>query len=228
MFYQFKLIFLFSEQTCSPKLESKVRNSPTRVSGLFKSGSRSSKSLFSNSESDSNSETYSQSSQKFVETNKLEANPTVKVSNTVNQNRKKSFMTGLEKHLADQVLNNNMDTDKAKQILEEVRNDSSTFKNPSKKSKQLDSVDETNQELIKDERLKGIESSMIELIQSEIVSNLEKTDWTHIAGLENAKSKIQQIAILPLLRPDLFTGIRSPPKGSSSIFLMKLLKKFFF
>lgn len=126
-------------------------------------------------------------------------------------------MTGLEKHLADQVLNDGMNPTDARQIIEDVRKNSSTFKNPAKKSES---------KLADDERLKGIEKPMIELIQSEIVTNLENTDWSHIAGLEYAKSKIQQIAILPLLRPDLFTGIRSPPKGQPPILDFEL--SFFF
>ncbi len=38
------------------------------------------------------------------------------------------------------------------------------------------------------------------------------TSWNDIAGLETAKRSLQEAAILPLLRPDLYTGLRSPPK----------------
>ena len=37
--------------------------------------------------------------------------------------------------------------------------------------------------------------------------------WDDISGLEDAKRSLQEAAILPLLRPDLYTGLRSPPKG---------------
>lgn len=34
-----------------------------------------------------------------------------------------------------------------------------------------------------------------------------------LAGLEDVKETFNEILILPSLRPDLFTGIRSPPRG---------------
>ena len=39
------------------------------------------------------------------------------------------------------------------------------------------------------------------------------TTWKDIAGLVDAKRALQEAAILPLIRPDLYTGLRSPPKG---------------
>lgn len=37
--------------------------------------------------------------------------------------------------------------------------------------------------------------------------------WEDIAGLQLAKSVIQEAVVWPLLRPDIFTGLRRPPKG---------------
>ncbi|KAI8435345.1 hypothetical protein MSG28_003670 [Choristoneura fumiferana] len=57
--------------------------------------------------------------------------------------------------------------------------------------------------VIADERLKHLDPKMIELIES----------WEDVAGLEMAKSVIQEAVVWPLLRPDLFTGLRRPPRG---------------
>lgn len=64
-----------------------------------------------------------------------------------------------------------------------------------------------------DERLKHIDPKMIELIRSEIMDTGSKVTWTDIAGLEYAKSTIKEAVVWPLLRPDIFTGLRRPPRG---------------
>lgn len=37
--------------------------------------------------------------------------------------------------------------------------------------------------------------------------------WDDIAGLEFVKKTIKEIVIWPMLRPDIFNGLRGPPKG---------------
>ena len=37
--------------------------------------------------------------------------------------------------------------------------------------------------------------------------------WQDIAGLDKAKQTLQEAVILPALRPDLFNGLRAPPRG---------------
>ncbi|XP_049808507.1 fidgetin-like protein 1 [Schistocerca nitens] len=64
-----------------------------------------------------------------------------------------------------------------------------------------------------DERLKNIDPKMIELIRNEIMDCGAPITWDDIAGLEFAKSTIQEIVVWPMLRPDIFTGLRRPPKG---------------
>ena len=64
-----------------------------------------------------------------------------------------------------------------------------------------------------DEKLKGFDKKMLEFIESEILSTSPNVSWDDIAGLEFAKKTIKEIIIWPLMRPDIFTGIRRPPKG---------------
>ncbi|XP_072379254.1 fidgetin-like protein 1 isoform X2 [Diabrotica undecimpunctata] len=64
-----------------------------------------------------------------------------------------------------------------------------------------------------DERLKNIEPKMVELIKSEIMDCNTNLHWDNIAGLSFAKTAIQEAVVWPLLRPDIFTGLRRPPKG---------------
>eukprot|EP01034_Spumella_vulgaris_P026162 gene26162-32697_t len=50
-------------------------------------------------------------------------------------------------------------------------------------------------------------------IMSEMLDSSPGVRWEDIAGLGFAKQTLQEAVILPNLRPDLFTGLRSPPKG---------------
>lgn len=64
-----------------------------------------------------------------------------------------------------------------------------------------------------DPLLRGIDEKLLEIIRNEVVVNAKEVTWDDIAGLEAAKDIIQEAVILPLLRPDLFQGLRSIPKG---------------
>ncbi|XP_070585639.1 fidgetin-like protein 1 isoform X2 [Erythrolamprus reginae] len=64
-----------------------------------------------------------------------------------------------------------------------------------------------------DEQLKYIEPKMIELIMHEIMDHGPPVNWDDIAGIEFAKATIKEIVVWPMLRPDIFTGLRGPPKG---------------
>ncbi|XP_023949744.2 fidgetin-like protein 1 [Bicyclus anynana] len=72
---------------------------------------------------------------------------------------------------------------------------------------------ETSSSPVSDERLKHIDPKMIELIESEIIDQGAPVAWEDIAGLQLAKSVIQEAVVWPLLRPDIFTGLRRPPRG---------------
>ncbi|XP_019508517.1 PREDICTED: fidgetin-like protein 1 [Hipposideros armiger] len=64
-----------------------------------------------------------------------------------------------------------------------------------------------------DERLRNLEPKMIELIMNEIMDRGPPVNWEDIAGVEFAKATIKEIVVWPMLRPDIFTGLRGPPKG---------------
>ncbi|XP_052266375.1 fidgetin-like protein 1 isoform X2 [Dreissena polymorpha] len=66
---------------------------------------------------------------------------------------------------------------------------------------------------IDEEKLKGIEPKMVELIMNEIMDSGPPLTWDDVAGLEFAKKTIKEIVVWPMLRPDIFTGLRGPPKG---------------
>ncbi|KAJ3092481.1 Fidgetin-like protein 1 [Quaeritorhiza haematococci] len=76
--------------------------------------------------------------------------------------------------------------------------------------------DEGGQEPV-DERLKNIEPKMVEMIMAEIMDNCSKVEWDDIAGLTHAKATIREVVVWPMLRPDIFTGLRGPPKGKTLI-----------
>lgn len=54
---------------------------------------------------------------------------------------------------------------------------------------------------------------MQETIQSEMLKLSPGISWDDIIGLDDAKQTLTEMVVLPSLRPDLFTGIRSPPRG---------------
>mmetsp|Transcript_3247 Transcript_3247/g.11760 ORF Transcript_3247/g.11760 Transcript_3247/m.11760 type:complete len:497 (-) Transcript_3247:72-1562(-) len=52
-----------------------------------------------------------------------------------------------------------------------------------------------------------------EMIKSEVLDDSPGVSWDDVAGLEFAKATLQEAVILPTKRPDIFHGLRSPPKG---------------
>ncbi|KAG0281470.1 hypothetical protein BGZ95_003125 [Linnemannia exigua] len=64
-----------------------------------------------------------------------------------------------------------------------------------------------------DDRLKNIDPKMIESIKNEIMELNATVTWEDIAGLEHAKKTITETITWPMLRPEIFTGLRRPPKG---------------
>lgn len=63
------------------------------------------------------------------------------------------------------------------------------------------------------QKISGIEEKLIEMIESEIISRNPCLKWDDIAGLDFAKKTVIEVIVWPLKRPDIFTGLRCPPKG---------------
>ncbi|XP_077296767.1 spastin isoform X10 [Arctopsyche grandis] len=61
--------------------------------------------------------------------------------------------------------------------------------------------------------LRGVDSKLAQIILDEIVDGGPKIQWEDIAGQEAAKQALQEMVVLPALRPELFTGLRAPARG---------------
>ncbi|KAK7862339.1 hypothetical protein R5R35_005229 [Gryllus longicercus] len=62
-------------------------------------------------------------------------------------------------------------------------------------------------------RAAGWDPIMTQQLEREIVQRNLKVRWDEIAGLQNAKTILQEAMVLPALMPEFFKGIRRPWKG---------------
>ncbi|XP_064623016.1 spastin-like isoform X6 [Lineus longissimus] len=60
---------------------------------------------------------------------------------------------------------------------------------------------------------KNVDRKLATLILDEIIDQGPMVQFSDIAGQETAKQALQEIVILPALRPELFTGLRAPARG---------------
>ena len=54
---------------------------------------------------------------------------------------------------------------------------------------------------------------MLERILDEVLEPSGRLTMDDVIGHSDAKNALREMILLPAIRPDLFTGIRSPPKG---------------
>uniref|UniRef100_A0A0K8VVX1 Fidgetin-like protein 1 n=1 Tax=Bactrocera latifrons TaxID=174628 RepID=A0A0K8VVX1_BACLA len=96
-------------------------------------------------------------------------------------------------------------------LVSPIAKDSTFTMNSSPHHTQSPPLNSTHEDI--DERLKNIDSKMVDLIKNEIMHKYKNLDWDDIAGLDYVKSIIKEAVVYPLLRPDIFTGLRRPPRG---------------
>ena len=85
-------------------------------------------------------------------------------------------------------------------------NQNKNIKNPQNQNSQ-----KSNQQ--KKENEKVVSNDLRDKVLSEIVDSKPGVKFTDVVGLDGAKQILKEIIIIPNLRPDLFTGLRSPPRG---------------
>ena len=87
-------------------------------------------------------------------------------------------------------------------------NQKQNIKNPQNQNSQ-----KPNQQNQKKENEKVVSNDLRDKVLSEIVDSKPGVKFSDVVGLDGAKQILKEIIIIPNLRPDLFTGLRSPPRG---------------
>jgi fidgetin-like protein 1 len=101
---------------------------------------------------------------------------------------------------------------------QEGRDDRAREENPFKTAAEMAGI-EKKEEKKKEKRAEEIdpesnlEPRLMEMIRNEVATLDEPVSWDDIAGLSSTKKAIREVVIWPLLRPDIFKGLRGPPKG---------------
>jgi SpoVK/Ycf46/Vps4 family AAA+-type ATPase len=100
-------------------------------------------------------------------------------------------------------------------VQKKTNNNRTTTNNPTKPSSSSSSSTTNNNANTKSNKESGggKDNEYTSQIMDEILDKSPGIHWEDIAGLAFAKQTLQEAVILPNLRPDLFTGLRSPPKG---------------
>ncbi|KAL6945071.1 hypothetical protein ACO0QE_002515 [Hanseniaspora vineae] len=97
-----------------------------------------------------------------------------------------------------------------------VLNNDGTVQNDRRKSKFIENTNrKSNSENSLDPRLQNLplEPLVITQIMNEVLVSDAKVHWDDICGLEQTKAVLKETVVYPLLRPDIFKGLREPVTG---------------
>jgi vacuolar protein-sorting-associated protein 4 len=83
------------------------------------------------------------------------------------------------------------------------RNRSSSAPSPEKEDRIVEDGESVSEE----------EQELLDTISGTIVTESPDVRWTDIAGLENCKQLLREAIVLPIIKPELFTGARKPWSG---------------
>ncbi|XP_022217866.2 katanin p60 ATPase-containing subunit A1 isoform X2 [Drosophila obscura] len=59
----------------------------------------------------------------------------------------------------------------------------------------------------------GYEGRLVDTLEKDILQRHPRIKWTHVAGLNEAKTILQEAVVLPVIMPEFFKGIRRPWRG---------------
>jgi katanin p60 ATPase-containing subunit A1 len=58
----------------------------------------------------------------------------------------------------------------------------------------------------------GPDAELAAMLENDVMDHSPGVRWTDIAGLADGKRVLEEAAVLPLMMPEYFTGIRKPVK----------------
>ncbi|XP_028836381.1 fidgetin-like isoform X2 [Denticeps clupeoides] len=63
-----------------------------------------------------------------------------------------------------------------------------------------------------EERLKGLDPRVLDLVSSQVLQQLPLLDWGDIAGLDMTKAALKEDVLWPMMRPDMFGSLTDQPQ----------------
>ena len=94
-----------------------------------------------------------------------------------------------------------------------MNNNSIQLSNPNPKNNIGIKQNNNNNYIDNNPKQSNLDNDILEKIKSEILCKKPDVKFDEIVGLLTVKQALREIIIIPSLRPDLFTGLRTPAKG---------------